>query len=189
MILALEILGTLFALSGVWLTARQHVACWPVAMVAVVIYIYVFFQSRLYGDAALQAFYLMMSIYGWYEWLFGGKNHSALSPSYLDSHTFVVTSLIGGAATMIFAYFLQMTDSNVVWFDAATTAFSLVATWMMARKIVESWLYWIVIDSVYVGVLIYKELYITGFQYFVFTLLAIYGFRTWRKKRTFIVVT
>lgn len=189
MILALEIFGTLFALLGVWLTARQHMACWPVAMVAVIIYIYVFFQSQLYGDAALQTLYLMTGIYGWYEWLFGGKNHSPLKPSHLDISTFIITSLIGFAATITFAYFLQMTDSNVVWFDAATTAFSLVATWMMARKIVESWLYWIVIDSVYVGVLIYKELYITGFQYFIFTWLAIYGFRTWKKQRSFIVVT
>lgn len=181
MFLALEIIGTLFALLGVWLTARQHIACWPIAMIAVIIYIYLFFQSQLYGDSALQTVYLIMGIYGWYEWLFGGYDHSTLDLSHLDLNTFIVTSIVGLAATIVFAYFLQMTDSNVVWVDAATTAFSLVTTWMMARKIVESWLYWIVIDTVYVGLLVYKGLYVTGFQYFIFTLLAIYGFRSWKK--------
>lgn len=178
----LEIFGTLFALLGVWLTVRQHIACWPIAMISFIIYTYLFFQSQLYGDSILQVFYLILSVYGWYEWLFGGKNHSLLSLSHLDFTTFVTTSLIGGIATITFAYFLQMTDSNVVWLDAATTAFSLVATWMMARKIVENWLYWIVIDIFYVGMLIYKGLYVTAFQYFMFTLLAIYGFRTWKKE-------
>ncbi|MBA3815696.1 MAG: nicotinamide mononucleotide transporter [Parachlamydiaceae bacterium] len=182
MILALEIFGTLFALLGVWLTARQNNACWAIGMIAVVIYIYLFFQSQLYGDSALQVCYLMMSAYGWRRWVSRKKENPFLKLSHIDFDTFVVTTLIGAIATITFAYFLQLTDSNMVWFDAATTAFSLITTWMMARKIVESWLYWIVIDTVYVGMLSYKGLYVTGFQYFIFTLLAIYGFHTWRKE-------
>lgn len=181
MMISLEIIGTLFALFGVWLTARQYSICWPVAMVAVVIYIYLYFQNQLYGDSALQAIYLILSLYGWYQWVFGGKDQASLKPSYLSRRTFSATSALGVAGTFLIAYILQMTDSDVVWFDAVTTSFSLVTTWMMARKIIESWLYWIVIDALYVGILIYKEMYVTSFQYFVFTMLAIYGLLTWRK--------
>ena len=178
----LEIIGTLFALLGVWLTTQQRIWCWPVAIIAIVIYIYIFFKSKLYGDSALQVFYLAMSFYGWYEWLYGGKEHTELTLSKIDLKMLIITTAAGVGGTFVLVYFLKMTDSNVPWLDACTTSFSLVATWMMARKILENWLYWIIIDLLYVGIYIYKDLYVTGLQYFIFTILAAYGYWQWRKE-------
>lgn len=177
-----EIIGTVFALLGVVLTTQQVVWCWPVSIVATVIYIYIFYESKIYGDSALQVFYLAMSFYGWYEWLYGGKGHTELTLSKMNLRQWMGTIAAGAIGTVVLAFILKKTDTNVPWLDATTTSFSLVATWMMARKMVENWLFWVVIDAIYIGVYIYKDLNVTAFQYFVFTVLAAFGYWQWNKE-------
>jgi len=178
----LEVAGTAFALLGVYLTTRQNIWCWAVSIIGIVIYTYIFYHSKLYGDSGLQLFYLFLSFYGWYIWLYGGTKNDALqvsNTSILQLFMFIITGITG---TIGLGWLLDnKTDSDVPYWDALTTAFSLVATWMMARKMVENWIFWMVIDIIYTGIYVFKGLNVTAFQYLVFTLLALYGYLQWRR--------
>lgn len=179
----LEFLGTAFALVGVYLTARENILCWLFGIAGIIIYIYIFFQSKLYGDAALQFIYFFLSIYGWYQWQFGNANNNALSittSNFKQLFLFVATGFFAG---IFFGWLLNnYTDSDVPYWDGFTTSFSLVATYMMARKYLQHWIFWIVIDLVCTGIYTYKNLYITVFQYAVFCALAVMGYLQWKQK-------
>jgi nicotinamide mononucleotide transporter len=178
----LEVTGTAFALLGVFLTTRQKIWCWPVSIIAIIIYIYIFFKSKLYGDSGLQFIYLFLSFYGWYEWLYGGKGNEELKVNKTSYFLLSLFIIIGFAGTAGLGWLLEnKTDSDVPYWDALTTAFSLVATFMMARKLVENWIFWIVIDIIYTGIYVFKGLNVTAFQYLIFTLLALYGYLQWRR--------
>ena len=179
----LEIIGTIFALLGVFLTVRQNIWCWPVAIVALLIYIYIFFKSKLYGDMGLQVIYIIASIYGWHEWKYGRHNEQELKVHRISSGLLFLLCMVSTAGTILLGWFLDSsTDTDVPYLDAGLTVFSLLATWMMARKHLEHWIFWIVLDLVYVGLYLYKDLHVTAFQYFIFTALAIYGFIAWKKE-------
>lgn len=179
----LEITGTIFALLGVYLTVKQNIWCWPVAIIALIIYIYIFFQSKLYGDMGLQGIYILASVYGWYEWKYGKQDKHKLKVHRASIRTIGIAILVSIVLTAVLGYVLHLkTDSDVPYWDAGTTVFSLLATWMMARKQLENWIFWIIIDLLYVGIYIYKGLYVTGLQYFIFTVMAVYGLIEWRKE-------
>jgi nicotinamide mononucleotide transporter len=178
----LEVAGTAFALLGVYLTTRQNIWCWAASIIGIVIYTYIFYHSKLYGDSGLQVFYLFLSFYGWYIWQYGGKGNDALQATNASFPLLIVLCIIGIAGTISLGLLLDnKTDSDVPYWDALTTAFSLVATWMMARKLVENWIFWIVIDIIYTGIYVFKGLNVTAFQYLIFTLLALYGYLQWRR--------
>jgi nicotinamide mononucleotide transporter len=178
----LEFIGTAFALLGVYLTTRQNIWCWAVSIIAILIYIYIFYLSKLYGDSGLQVFYLIMSFYGWYEWLYGGKNKTELTISFASVFQIALLLCIGATGTLALGYFLSHhTDSDIPYWDAATTSFGLVATWLMARKIMQHWFFWIIIDILNTGIYLFKGLHITSFQYIIFTLLALYGYLQWKR--------
>jgi len=179
----LEFLGTTFALIGVYLTTREHIGCWLFGILGITIYIYIFFQSKLYGDAALQFVYFFMSIYGWYQWKYGSSKNDLLvitSNTFQQVILFIAIGFLGG---IFFGWLLNnYTDSDVPYWDGFTTSYSLVATYMMARKYLYHWIFWIIIDIVYTGIYTYKNLYITVFQYAVFCVLAIIGYLQWKQK-------
>ncbi len=161
--------------------ARQVIWSWPISIAGIIIYIFVFYQSQLYGDSGLQLFYLFLSLYGWYLWMYGGNNETELRPSKTSAGQYFYTILFGVGGTILLGYLLSKTDSDIPYGDAFTTAFGLIATWMLARKLLENWLYWIVIDITATGIYIFKGLYITSFQYFIFTILAVYGYLQWKR--------
>jgi nicotinamide mononucleotide transporter len=179
----LEFLGTAFALTGVYLTTRENIWCWFFGIAGIIIYTYIFFQSKLYGDAALQAVYFFLSIYGWYQWQFGSSKNEALAITLNTLQQIIFFIAIGLAGGMFFGWLLNnYTDSDVPYWDGLTTSYSLVATYMMARKYLYHWLFWIIIDVVYTGIYTYKNLYITVFQYAIFCILAVLGYLQWRQK-------
>jgi nicotinamide mononucleotide transporter len=179
----LEFLGTAFALTGVYLTARENIWCWLFGIAGIIIYTYIFFQSKLYGDAALQAVYFFLSIYGWYQWKFGSVKNETLTITLNTFRQIIFFIAIGFAGGMFFGWLLNnYTDSDVPYWDGLTTSYSLVATYMMARKYLYHWIFWIIIDVVYTGIYTYKNLYITVFQYAVFCILAVLGYLQWRQK-------
>ena len=178
-----EIIATITGLLGVWLTSRQHIACWPVALVSIVFSLFVFYSERLYQDAILQIFYLVMTLYGWYNWLYGGKNHSRLEVSRMARSTLVAYLVGGGLAMAASGYwFAQNTDAILPYWDAISLVGGIIGTVWMARKWIEHWLLWIVIDTICTGIYFSRNLYFFTFQYFVFTLLALYGWHTWKKE-------
>ena len=178
-----EIIATIAGLMGVWLTSRQHIACWPVALISIVFSFVVFYSERLYQDALLQVFYLVMALYGWYHWLYGGKNHSRLTVSRMERPTLYAYWGGGGVAMLASGYwFAQYTDAVLPYWDAISLVGGIIGTVWMARKWREHWILWVVIDVVCTGIYFSRGLYFFTFQYAVFTLLALYGWHTWKKE-------
>jgi nicotinamide mononucleotide transporter len=177
-----ELVAVAFGLLSVYLAAREHIISWPTAIVNVAIFFVLFWRAKLYADAVLQLVYLVLSVYGWYEWRFGGAQHSRLQVSRATrGHWLVLTPLFLVGGLGLGALLDRFTDSPVPYFDALLTAASLVAQWMMTRKLLENWLIWIVADLVYVPLFIQRGLPLTAVQYAVFLLLAALGWHGWRQ--------
>lgn len=178
----IELIGVLTGIVNVWLAARQNIWTWPVGLVSVAMYVLVFYDARLYADMGLNAFYFVTSLYGWYIWLYGGKNHTARKVGHVRRKELAVLLGLGVVFTLGLGYFLDnYTNADISYADAGTTAISLIGYWMMAKKLLENWIVWLVVDVLYVGIYFYKELYLTSFLYAVFLLLCIKGYRNWRK--------
>jgi nicotinamide mononucleotide transporter len=176
----LEIVGALLGLACVWLTVRQHVACWPVGIAMVVLYIFIFYDAKLYSDMLLQVIYVFLQIYGWWAWSHGGDQRQALPVNRLAKRAIVPWCLICGlATTSLGGAMAHYTDASFPYVDAFATSASLIAQWLMGRKTLESWLVWIVVDIVSIGLYLAKSLYPTAGLYIVFLGLAIYGWREW----------
>lgn len=178
---ALEIVGVAFGLVSVYLSTKEKIASWPTAIVNVGIFSFVFWEAKLYADAVLQIVYLLLSIYGWYEWLYGGSQKTPLSVSKAPlSHWIILLTLAALFAVGLGTWMAKHTDSPVPYLDASLTAGSLVAQWMMTRKQLENWIVWILLDIVYVPTMIARGLPWTSFQYAIFLVLAGMGYLSWR---------
>jgi nicotinamide mononucleotide transporter len=178
----LELFAALISAISVYLSVRQNIWSWPTAIVSVLMYTVVFFDAKLYADMGLQFIYAVLSVYGWYEWLYGGKNRTEL-------HVTRTTPSLGGLLTAIallgagaLGLLLQRTtDAALPFMDSFLSSTSLVAQWMMTRKKLENWLVWIGVDVLYVGMFIFKHLYLTAGLYAVFLVLAVRGYIDWRR--------
>ena len=177
----IEISGTLFGIVGVWLTIKKNIFCFPSGIINVALYAYLFFISKLYADAGLQVVNIGLLVYGWIQWRkIKNESHDV---TRTDNATKILIAILGIGATFFIGTFLySKTDASLPYLDALTTVISLVAQWMIAKKKIENWILWIAADMVYVGMYIYKSLYLTSGLYFVFILLALQGYREWKKK-------
>ena len=177
-----EILAVIFGIISVYLSTREHIWSWPTALVNVALYFIVFLEAKLYADMGLQVIYFALSLYGWYEWLYGGENRTELHVSRVTRSLGLKLLLIGLASAALLGTILaRFTDASLPYLDSATTSTSLVAQWMMTRKILENWAVWVVVDVVYVGMFIFKKLYLTAGLYAVFLVLAVMGFIQWKR--------
>ena len=178
----LEAIAAVIGALSVYLGTRQHIAYWPTAIVNVGLYTYVFWRAGLYADAGLQVVYLVLSIYGWYEWLHGGANRAELRVSRATPRTWLIVLPIAIVFWYALArYVASRPGVSLPYLDAGLTTVSLVAQWMTTRKILENWILWIVVDLVYVPVYVYKDLPVTAVLYAVFLALAVLGYREWRR--------
>jgi nicotinamide mononucleotide transporter len=172
----------LFGVISVWLTVRENIWCWPTGLVNVLLFVVVFWQAKLYADMGLQVVYAILSVYGWYEWLYGGKGRGERAVSRTPRFVLVPLLLAGLLGLVGLGLFLRRaTDAALPFWDAGTTSFSLVAQWMLTKKWLENWLIWIVVDVIYVGMYLFKQLYPTAGLYLVFLVLACLGFQAWTK--------
>ena len=178
----IELIATAFGLISVWLTVRQNIWCWPTGLIMVSLYVYIFYGARLYSDMGLQVIYIFMQLYGWYHWLYGAEGSDRLpvirlKPSQITFWT--STAAIGtlGLGWAMYSY----TDAALPYWDATTTILSLIAQWLMARKVLESWLIWIAVDILAIGIYMVKGLYPTAILYAVFLGLATTGLLAWKK--------
>lgn len=180
-----EIVGVMFGIVGVWLTVRQSIWCWPAGLINVTLFAFVFFQARLYGSAALQLVYLVLSLYGWYTWLHPGDGGRVLLVSRTPRRWWIALTLAAGVCAVAFGYYLRTrTDAALPFVDAAATACSLVAQFMTTRKWIETWVIWIAVDTVYVGMYATQQLYPTSALYAGFLFLAVLGYRDWSRSLT-----
>jgi nicotinamide mononucleotide transporter len=178
----IEWVAALAGAISVYLSARENIWSWPTAIVNVGLYILVFQRSHLYSDMGLQVVYLVLSIYGWYEWLHGGADRGRLEVTNASPRVWTVCAVAGGAGWLVlYAITRRLPHVAIPSIDSGLTAISLVAQWMMTKKILENWILWIVADIVYVPMYIYKHLYVTSGLYFVFLILAVVGLVEWQK--------
>lgn len=178
----LEIGTFVFGLISVWLTVKQNIWCWPTGIVMVVLYGILAYQVRLYSDAMLQVVYVFMQVYGWHYWLRGGRGRGVCDVSRLSvrAATAVALLTLGGSAALGHLMATR-TNADLAHWNAATTVLSLIAQWLMARKVLESWLIWITVDVLYIGMFAVKRLLLMGCLYAVFLALATTGLVAWKR--------
>jgi len=167
---------------SVYLSTRENVWSWPTAIVNVSLYFVLFYRSGLYSDMGLQLVYLSLSIYGWYEWLYGGANRTELHVSRATPRIWAISLVVGVVFWLLLSSITTRIQSAALpRLDAALTTISLVAQWMMTRKILENWALWILADVIYVPMFIYKGLCLTAGLYAIFLVLAVLGLVQWRR--------
>ena len=178
----LELVSAGISLLCVWLFTRQNVWSWPLAILGAALYMVVFWQARLYADMGLQGCYVVISAYGWYEWLFGGPGQHELRVSRTRRTTGLVLAALVACSTLALGWLLSTyTDADLAYWDSFTTTAALAAQWMLAKKFLENWLVWIGVDALAAGIYVYKGLYPTAGLYAVFLILAVSGYTAWRK--------
>jgi len=177
-----EVLAVITGIISVYLSTRENIWSWPTALVNVALYFVVFLEAKLYADMGLQALYFALSLYGWYEWLYGGENRTELRVSRTPRALGIRLAIIGVACAAVLGTLLaRFTDAALPYIDSATTSTSLVAQWMMTRKILENWSVWVAVDVVYIAMFIFKRLYLTAGLYAVFLVLAVMGYVQWKR--------
>lgn len=178
----LEVSAVIFGIVSVFLSTRENIWSWPTAIVNVTLYSLVFYGAKLYADMGLQFVYLILSVYGWYEWKYGGKDRTELHVTRAATRLLAFAAVAAAVfAAVLGAILSRTTDAALPWLDSATTSTSLVAQFMMTRKILENWVIWAAVDVVYVGMFIYKQLYLTAGLYAVFFVLAVAGYHQWKR--------
>ena len=181
-----ELAGFLTGVLCVWLLIRQNIWNWPIGIANNIAYVIVFYKSGLYADSGLQFVYMAIAFYGWWNWLHGGVNRSELKVNRASATGLLGYAGIAAATTGALYWILRHTPSNVPFADGLTTALFLTAQFMMSRKLVENWWFWIVGDVLVIGLYVYKHLYLTSGLYLVFLAMSIAGLLEWQNtaKRT-----
>jgi nicotinamide mononucleotide transporter len=179
-----EIIGVIFGVLCVLLTIRQSIWCWPTGLIQVLVFIWVFYDAKLYSDFILHIIYSVLQIYGWWYWL-----HPSSTPNPTDLKVtslpaihiaaWIVVTVIGTA--LWGAAMATLTDAAAPFPDAFLAVSSLIAQWLLTRKNLESWYFWIIVDITAIPLFISRDLHLTAALYAVFLILAITGLFAWRK--------
>jgi nicotinamide mononucleotide transporter len=179
-----EWFGTITGALCVYLAAKENIWNWPIAILSVTTYIYIFYNAQLYGDTFLQVYFLATCIYGWYYWTYGkSKNTKADRPvSSLKTKEWLIIAVLQIVLFLVGGYYLDTkTDTDVPYIDAFCTVGSLIAQYLLTRKIIENWIIWIVVDIIYIPLYIHKDLLATAVLYFIFLFIAAKGYMDWKK--------
>lgn len=181
--ISLEIIAVFFGFLSVWFSKNNNILVFPTGMINTSIFVYLLLKWSLLGDMIINAYYFIMSIYGWYFWLKGTNN--TVSPISKVSNTdirIVVLLFISSSAFVSLVYtFFDKWETIVSYIDILTTAIFFAAMWLMAKRKVESWIFWIVGNIISVPLYLYKGLAFTSIQYFIFTVIAIAGYIKWKE--------
>ena len=184
----IEILGTAVGIVYLWQEYHASIHLWITSIIMPAIYLYVYYNAGLYADFAINIYYLVIAVYGWVAWktgftFFGSKKQKKeLQISHAPFSAWVKAGAAYIAAQLFIAFILiNYTDSSVPWSDAFTTALSIVGMWMLARKYIEQWWVWCVVDVASCALYTYKELYFTAILYAIYAIIAIFGYLKWKK--------
>jgi nicotinamide mononucleotide transporter len=182
----LEAAAVAFGLAYLVLAIRQNMLCWAAALVSVLLSLVLFYEARLYSESALQVFYAAMAFYGWYQWRYGGRRVGAASDELpvgvwpLEMHVLAIGGTL--AASALLGFFMdQKTDAALPYLDAFTTVAAIVTTYMVAKKLLENWVYWFVIDGLSVYMYVARELYLYAALFVLYVVLVVVGFYRWRR--------
>lgn len=177
----LEWLGVLSSVAYVILAAFRKIWCWPFGFLSSAIYVYICYVSNLYLETGLQIFYVAMAIYGWISW----SKHNQQNVDVIHWKLIKHSAIIIGGTMMTFGlgyYFQTYTNQASPYLDAAITVFSVFATWMTASRVVEGWIYWIIVDFAAIFLYASRDLYLSAVLYFIFTIMSVSALIQWYKK-------
>ncbi len=183
-VLNYQIISTILALLGVFLAAKQNSLKWPLGIIANCIAIIVYKDSGLYIKAILANIFILDSFYGWYQWMYGGYQKSKLPVTKSKPRTLIILFILGSFLIYLSGLITHKYTLTTVSYWEAFAILSIIAHWMMARKKIENWFIWIGLDILYINICIYKSLYIFAFKYLIYTIMAIYGYNSWKKTLT-----
>lgn len=179
----LEIIGFISGIICVYLNIKENALGWAFSVVSIICYFFIFCNTKIYADAGLQVFFIIISINGFLNWTSKNKQGELISISNATLQQLIVSAFaICFLFGILIGFLTEYTDSDVPILDAFTTALSIVAQVMLGKKKLENWILWIVADIIYVGLYFHKELYLTAVLYAIFTVLATLGYIEWRKK-------
>ena len=177
----IEYIAVIFGILSVWYAQKNKVLVFPTGIISVLIYVYLTYENKLYADTGINIYYFIMSIYGWILWTTKNKKIKK-EISFNSKQENLISMSLCIFFFLIIQYALNKTDSDVVFLDSITTALSLTGMLLLARRKLENWIYWIIADIIYIPLYINKELYPTSLQFFIFLILAILGYRNWKKE-------
>ncbi len=178
--LIIEAVSVIAGLAYLYLIIREKRIAWLLGVFSSILAIYLFLIGKLYSEATLYSFYVITGIYGYVHW---GKDSSAIVIQEAKAKQVLGLILIAIAGSFTLGWFFQKTsDADMPYFDASTSIFSFLATWMSTQKILQNWLFWVLIDAASIVLYSIKELYLLAGLMAVYTVIAVYGYLNWRKK-------
>ena len=176
----IEIIAVIFSIIGVTLTIKRQMWCWFFNFIAFVLYAYIFYEYKLYGETILQFIFIVLNLYGFYHWRKGKVEEHTIRIEKSNAPTLVMQMVLASIAGLLFGLGLHyFTDASLPILDAQLAAFSLLATYWTTQKYIATWALWVIVDIIYVGMFLYKSLYLTAGLYAVFIGLAILGWKQW----------
>ncbi|MCG9971210.1 nicotinamide riboside transporter PnuC [Christiangramia crocea] len=182
--IVLEIIAVIFGFLSVWYSKQNNILVYPTGIVSTLIFVYLLWQWELLGDMMINAYYFSMSIYGWYIWT-RKVDPTHYTPITSTTHREKYQSVFIFIATLIFVFgvyeYFDKWNNWTAYVDTLTTAIFFVGMWLMAKRKLENWIYWIIGDLISVPLYFYKGLTFTSLQYLVFTIIAIYGYKAWKR--------
>ncbi len=184
----LEVIAFILSLACVACNIAELHWGWPLTIISSVLYCWLFYASKLYGDGSLQIFFALTGAWGWWQWLFGTRSTQGDKPLHIAQLTREQWAYVAVAWLVMWValgFFLKrFTDTDVPWFDAFPTAGSLLGTVLLARKFIENWPVWVIVNVVSVALFAYKSLYLTAILYVIFIMMALWGWWAWQRKIT-----
>ena len=174
-----EISAVALAVAYLVLAIRQNIWCWPAQLLSSCLYMSLFFAASLYMESVLQVFYASMAVYGWRQWRYGGEKSSGVRIHVwsFGQHFIALIGILG--VSMLLGWGMSHTGAAFPYADSLTTVAAILATYMVARKVLENWIYWFVIDSISIYLYVARELYLTALLFFLYIILIFIGFRSW----------
>ena len=179
----LEFLGLVFGLLAVYYLIKQNILTWLTGILYVLVSFVIFWKARLYADLGLHVIFLVLNIYGWIHWVKGADDKGEELPvTFAGVRISVVSTLFTIIGVIVLGFLLDTyTDASLAYWDSTTTVMSIVAMWMTARKYIENWIIWLIVDVLASGIYVYKEIYFYAILYLIYIGMAISGYLAWRK--------
>ena len=181
--IGLEIFAVFFGFLSVWFSKNNNVLVFPTGLINTSIFVYLLFKWELLGDMIINAYYFVVSIYGWYYWTRKNSNNDYTPISkvnYNDQKIILVISILSAIFVSLMYTVFNKWSGLVSYIDILTTSIFFAGMWLMARRKIESWIFWIIGDIISTPLYLYKGLTFTSFQYFIFTFIAIAGYYKWK---------
>lgn len=180
----LELCAVLFGIAYLLLAVKENILCWYAAFISTAIFLYIFWQVDLLMESGLQIYYLAMAVYGWYQWRSNGDKQAkpalAVSTWPIQNHALALAGIL--AASLLSGYLLnQYTQAQMPFIDSFTTWGAIVTTYMVTRKVLENWIYWLVIDSISIFLYLDRELYFTSLLFAAYIIIIFFGWSAWMK--------